>query len=237
MLKRIISRFFIKTLPFDFLKQSADIQDFLRLVRLNGINTILDVGANTGQYAELLFEYGYAGKIVSFEPLTKAHAGLLQKKNRYKNWRIAERCALGEKDSEITINISKNLKSSSILPMLKTHSDIDPESRYVSSEQVPMFALDSIGPKYLEDEDVIFLKMDVQGYEKNVLAGAGMLLHRIKGVQLECSLSPLYDGEMLLPDLIKYIESRGFLLYDIIPGFRDTVNGRLLQADCIFFKK
>jgi len=237
MLRRIISKFFITILPIDFLKQSADVQNFLKLAKNNGINTILDIGANTGQYAELLFEHGYDGKIVSFEPLTEAHKVLLQKEKSFPNWIIADRCALGEMDKEVTIHISKNLKSSSILPMLKMHSDTDPESRYVSSENVPMFTLDTIGPKYLDEDAVIFLKMDVQGYEKNVLAGAEDLFNRIKGIQLECSLSPLYDGELLLADLIKKIEGRGFRLYDIIPGFRDPASGILLQTDCIFLKK
>ncbi len=236
MLKKAIKKIITKTLPYDFTNPSENIQNLVKLLKKFKINKVLDIGANTGQYAESLFNNGYDGKIVSFEPLTVAYNILSQKKNKYRHWEIAERCALGEQDKEIFINISKNLFSSSILPMLKTHSDFAPESRYISTEKVQMFKLDTICPKYIQQDDVTFLKMDVQGYEKYVLMGSEKILKQIKGIQLECSLLPLYEGEMLFIDQIKNIENKGYTLYDIIPGFRDSASGRLLQVDCIFFK-
>lgn len=233
VVKKIISNSF---LPIDFIEEIITSKNLVKLLKNFKINKVFDVGANTGQYAETLFNNGYKGKIVSFEPLTEAYNTLLLKKNKHKEWEVAERCAIGEQDKEISINISKNLWSSSILPILSSHTKYAPESQYIDTEKVQMFKMDTICPKYIEEDDIIFLKMDVQGYEKFVLKGAENILNRIKGIQTECSLIPLYDGEMLFNESIKNIESKGFTLCDIIPGFRDRSSGKLLQADCIFFK-
>jgi FkbM family methyltransferase len=237
ILKKILSKSFNNPLLIEFFAASIGNQNLIKLLRYYNINKVFDVGANTGQYAESLFNNGYNGKIVSFEPLTDAHKILLQKKNKYKQWKIAERCAIGDQDKEISINISDNLVSSSILPMLDSQKKYALGSQYIDKETVQMYRLDTIYPKYIENDDILFLKMDVQGYEKFVLMGSEKLLSYLKGIQLECSLVPLYEGEMLFIDTINDLENKGFTLCEIIPGISDhKFSGRLLQVDCIFFK-
>jgi FkbM family methyltransferase len=238
MLYKIIAKFHSFTTESinNFFGISIANQNLVKLLQNHNVNKIFDIGANTGGYAETLFKNGYNGKIVSFEPLTEAYNKLLLKKDKFNQWKIAERCAIGEHDSEIFINISKNLVSSSILPMLDSHAKYAPQSIYINSEKVKMFKLDTIGPRYIDKDDILFLKMDVQGYEKFVLKGSEKILNKFGGIQLECSLLPLYEGEMLFNESMKYLEKEGFELYDIIPGFRDRTSGRLLQVDCIFFK-
>jgi FkbM family methyltransferase len=241
MLKRLLKKLFSKSFnnPFliEFYATSIGNQNLVKLLKYHKVTKIFDVGANTGQYAESLFDIGYTGKIISFEPLMDAYKVLLQKKKKNKKWQIAERCAIGEQDKEISINISDNLVSSSILPMLDDQVKYEPGSRYIGKETVQMFKLDTIYPKYIENDDILFLKMDVQGYEKYVLMGSEKVLDLLIGVQLECSLVPLYQGEMLFIDTIRYLESKGFTLHEIIPGISDhKFSGRLLQVDCIFFK-
>jgi FkbM family methyltransferase len=236
MLKKIFSKSFCNPLLIEFYAASIGNQNLVKLLKYYNINKVFDIGANVGQYAETLFNNGYDGKIISFEPLTEAYNILLLKKNRYKNWTIAERCAIGELDKEISLNISKNRVSSSILPILDSHLKHAPDSQYIDKETVQMFKLDTISPKYIENGDILFLKLDVQGYEKFVLMGSEKFLSLLKGIQLECSLVPLYDGEMLFIETLKNIESKGFALCEIIPGISDTSSGRLLQVDCIFFK-
>jgi len=236
LLKRLFSNSFNNPLLIEFYATSIGNQNLVKLLKYHKVSKIFDVGANTGQYAEALFEVGYTGKIISFEPLTEAHKVLLQKKKKNKNWQIAERCAVGEQDKEISINISDNLVSSSILPMVDEQVKYEPGTRYIGNETVQMFKMDTIYPKYIENNDVLFLKMDVQGYEKYVLMGSEKLLGLLTGIQLECSLVPLYQGEMLFIDTIRDLASKGFTLYEIIPGISDhKFSGRLLQVDCIFF--
>jgi len=87
-----------------------------------------------------------------------------------------------------------------------------------------------------QKEEKVFLKMDVQGYEKYVLAGATQSLSKIDGIQLEVALIELYAGETLAEEMWNWIRSQGFSLHLIIPGFQHAETGRLLEMDCIFIR-
>ena len=94
------------------------------------IDLVLDVGANKGQFASEIRHCGYAGRIVSFEPLSQAHGELLQSSAGDPMWDTYPRCALGDHDGEAEINIAGNSHSSSIMPMLESHLNAAPESAY-----------------------------------------------------------------------------------------------------------
>jgi FkbM family methyltransferase len=197
------------------------------------LDLILDVGANTGQFARQCRAAGYSGRILSFEPSAAAHAALLQSAADDPLWNVADRIALGAANGEIEINIAANSYSSSILPMLDSHLSAAPASQYLHIEKVPIRRLDDV---LLSDDPSrrIFLKLDVQGYESQVLAGATQLLPRTIAVQLEMSLLPLYEGEVLMPEICATMVANGFELWDLEPSFRDPITGRLLQLDGIF---
>ena len=195
------------------------------------IDLVVDVGANTGQFARECRTAGYKGKIISFEPSAAAHAILLQSAVSDPLWKVADRMALGAAYGQTEINIAANSFSSSILPMLDTHLSAAPASRYLHKERVPLRRLDDI----LSPSDRrIFLKLDVQGYESQVLTGATQLLAHTVAVQLEMSLLPLYEGEVLMSEVSTRMTGNGFELWDIEPSFRDPATGRLLQIDGIF---
>jgi FkbM family methyltransferase len=197
------------------------------------IDLILDIGANTGQFARQCRAAGYNGSILSFEPSATAHAALLQSAADDPLWNVADRMALGAANGEIEINIAANSYSSSILPMLDSHLSAAPASQYLHKEKVPIHRLDDVLPPD-DPNRRIFLKLDVQGYESQVLAGATRLLPRTIAVQLEMSLLPLYEGEVLMPEICATMTASGFELWDLEPSFRDPITGRLLQLDGIF---
>jgi FkbM family methyltransferase len=207
------------------------------LLREHEIDLILDVGANTGQFASYVFGLGYAGRIVSFEPLPAAHAALLATSRANPRWEIAERCCLGEREGEALIHVSENSISSSILPILPEHLAISREAGYVGVEKAPMHPLDAMAPRYLEDSRAALLKIDVQGYEEQVLRGASETLRRTRGLQVELSLRPVYDGQTLFLPMLEWIASLGFTPYRFAPTFMDPRNGRWLQADALFFRE
>ena len=201
------------------------------------INLIFDVGANVGQYvSELRSHVGYKGRIVSFEPMSSAHAKLSKAAVRDELWEVNERVAIGATTGSVNINISSNSVSSSVLSMLDAHANAAPQSRYTSAESVPLAPLDSVALGYFKDDSIAFLKIDTQGYEGEVLRGAAETLQRVAGVQLELSLIPLYEGQMLMPELIKWMTELGFDLWGISPTFADSKSGRMLQVDATFFK-
>src|SRR5580698_2724964 len=204
-----------------------------RLFSLLGVDLVVDVGANAGQFAAQCRDIGYRGQIISFEPSATAHSELLHAAAGDSLWTVADRMALGASTGEVEINISANSFSSSILPMLDSHLSVAPESAYVQRDKVPMRRLDDV----LETVAVnhkIFLKLDVQGFEPQVLQGAIRTLALTRAVQLEMSLLPLYEGEVLMPEMCADMSARGFKLWDLEPSFRDPESGRLLQVDGIF---
>lgn len=201
------------------------------------VNVVLDVGANSGQFGTALRRAGYTGRIVSFEPLSGPFAVLQRKAAADQLWDCRQ-CALGDADQTITINVAGNAgASSSVLPMLKSHQDAFPPANYVGTEQVPINRLDSVAAEFLEPADVLFLKIDVQGFERQVLAGGMQTVNdRCVGMQLELSFIPLYQGDMLIHEAVGLVYSLGFRLTGLLPGFTDPRNGRMLQADGIFFR-
>ena len=200
-----------------------------------GINVVLDVGANAGFYANELRRVGYKGRIISFEPLRSAYSNLLKNKKMDASWE-AINIALGDKDGEAMINIAGNSFSSSILGMLPAHLQSAPDSKYVGQEQVKLSMLDSIfASLHLEDQNIC-LKIDTQGFEEHVLKGAEKSLMYINTIQIEMSLTPLYNGELLFTDLYALLSCKGYQLVSIELGFTDPQSGRLLQIDGIFHR-
>ncbi len=107
----------------------------------------------------------------------------------------------------------------------------------MSAETVEIRRLDSIADEYMEPDDHLFMKIDVQGYEDRVLKGAEGILPEILGIQVELSSVPLYKGQVLFDKVMNYVLNMGFELYELIPGLRDRKSGRLYQFDGIFFRR
>jgi FkbM family methyltransferase len=208
-----------------------------RLLEHCGIDLVLDVGANSGHYATELRAHGYAGKIVSFEPLAAAYAELAAAAGGGPRWRIAPRMALGEKDGEIDIRIAGNSLSSSILDMLPAHEQAAPGSAFVGSERVLLRRLDHVAPEYVMGAKSVLLKIDTQGYEDRVLNGASGVLDRMTAIQTELSLVPLYAGQPLFDEMRGKIEALGFVLFAVFPGYVHDRTGQTLQLDGFFLRR
>jgi FkbM family methyltransferase len=202
------------------------------------IDVVFDVGANSGQFAASLRSAGYKGRIVSFEPLSKPFEILKGRASKDPLWDCRQG-ALGDLEGTIAINVAGNAgQSSSALPMMEAHQDACPQANYIGTEEVPIHRFDSIAQEFLRPTDSCFLKIDVQGFEKQVLAGSRSTLNDgCVGMQLELSIVPLYEGCMLIREAIDLAYSMGFTLTGLLPGFTDVRNGEMLQADGIFFKQ
>jgi FkbM family methyltransferase len=215
---------------------------FFALFKTHEIETVIDVGANDGGYGALLRRGGYTGSILSFEPLEAEHGRLTAAAaaDPGGRWFVHPRTALGSENGEVEIHVAGNSASSSILPMHETHAKAAPESRYVGVQRVPVRRLDEVRHPVLEQAlsgpGRILLKIDTQGYEMPVLQGAERLLRHVAGVQLELSVTSLYDGQIPYLAMIQWLQERGFELWNLIPGFIDPTNARMLQFDGVFFR-
>lgn len=214
----------------------TDEERFMLLVKHHNIDLIFDIGANTGQYAEMLFSLGYKGKIVSFEPLSDAYKAMKSKAQKNPNWIAAEQCAIGEFDGEIEINVSENSVSSSLMKVMDEHVKAEPSSRIAKQEKVKIYKLDTIAKQFMGSAKNLLIKIDTQGYEDNVIEGAKETIKQCKGMQVELSLTKLYEGQKLFDEMVKKITSLGFSLQQIEPSFTDKNSGKMLQVDGIFFR-
>jgi FkbM family methyltransferase len=208
---------------------------FVHALDLHGVDAVLDVGANIGQFGQALRRAGFAGRIVSVEPLQNAYDALHRAAGADAGW-STQRAAVGERVGTITMNIAANSVSSSALPMLDRHTDAAPQSRYVAREEVPSTTVDDLVAQHALNPASTLLKIDVQGFEHQVLSGAAATLAQFVAIRTEMSLVPLYDGQLLMADMIAQLSERGFELWMFEPGFVEPGTGRLLQADGVFFK-
>jgi FkbM family methyltransferase len=207
----------------------------VRLMDKHGVNFVVDVGANVGQYAGQIRQFGYRGEILSLEPLSEAYDRLRREAGRDERW-YAEQSAIGRSPGEAEINIAGNSASSSLLPMLDRHVNAVPSSRYVGTETVRVRRLDDVLDRYQTDGKRIFLKVDTQGFEREVLAGLGERIDDLTGLQLEMSLVPLYAGQMLVEETMRWAAEAGLRLASVEPGVRDPESGELLQMDGVFVR-
>jgi len=205
-------------------------------LREKNINYILDVGANEGQFVKELRFYGYKDKVVSFEPLLEAHKKLTEISKNDNDWEIFRPLALGNKNTKNIINISKNSVSSSILNMSEEHIANAPESRFIGKQSIEEIKLDDIFNELKIENKNLFLKIDTQGYEFQVLEGVQKNLYLFKGILVEVSLSELYEGQKPWLEIINLIQSHGFKLWSVDRGFTNKKNGKTLQMDLCFFK-
>ena len=201
------------------------------------LDIFFDVGANVGSYVEQIRKQGYLGKVVSFEPTSAAHKVLLSQSLKDGNWSVYERCALGDKNGTIKINVSLNSYSSSVLSMSQLHLDAAPGSEFVSQESVPIFRISDVWKSKFSQYRKVGLKIDVQGFELDVLAGAIEILHFIEFIQIEMSLAQVYEGQSLYTDVDSLLRSYGFFLWKVLPGFCNPQTGQLLQFDGIYVRE
>lgn len=199
------------------------------------VNLVLDVGANIGQYAKSLREQGYKGRMISFEPLEAEFTELQEQTEADAEW-TCKNLALGAYDGVCEIHVAGNSYSSSILPMLERHLENAPESEYIGKQTVPIARLDTLRPEILQEDDRVYLKIDVQGFESEVLKGATKFLKNVVCIEMELSVVPLYKDQELFLSMIKYLQRVGFDLVWIERGFSDQTTGEVLQFDGIFIR-
>jgi FkbM family methyltransferase len=210
-------------------------RDRMQLLVDERIDLLLDVGASTGTYVERVRADGYRGRVISFEPLLGSFSELSRAASGDDAWEC-RRVALGDTDGPETINVSRNRGSSSVLPITERCVESAPEAEYVATEEIEVARLDSLAPTLVGGARRLFLKLDVQGFELHVLRGAAETLRLVRGLEAELSLAPLYEGQVLLQDMVDYLEHEGFALIGLARGFRDRSTGRILQLDGLFVR-
>lgn len=203
----------------------------MALIRTLGIDIVLDVGANRGFWSQHLRLSGYKGHIVSFEPIAANAVAIDAKRKGDPKWR-AQTCALGGEDGFADFNMV--LSGPDDETVLSSFLPIRQKDARTSTARVEVKRLDSFWPmlRDLAPEPRIFLKMDTQGFDSQVVAGAGAVIDHVRLLQSEIAVEPLYDGMTHYTDALRGYEDRGFRLMDLFVVNR-TQDGGVLEYDCL----
>ena len=226
---------FLATLGYELAPLNKSYDEFvLALVRRQRVDVLVDVGANQGQYARRFRDRGFAGRIISFEPMREAFDRLASEARSEGRWAV-RRVALGDHPSIAELHVAANSVSSSLLPIGTLHVRAEPASRYVRTESVHVSTLDN----ELASEPSasrFWLKLDVQGYELSALKGCENLLQHFAYVYAECSFVELYKGHALADEIIAWLRERGFILSGVYNLAYDR-GGKAVQADFLFTRQ
>jgi FkbM family methyltransferase len=200
------------------------------------VNCVFDVGANTGQYGKGLRRFGYTGRIVSFEPVADTFAKLRRAAEKDPDWQVYN-FALGREDSVQSIHVDwKSMNS--LLPPSEYGKGRYRRFAKGRTEEIEIRRLDGVMEKVLDGVagPRPYLKMDTQGYDMEVFAGAGSRIADFVGMQSEVAALRLYEGSPGMGEAITAYEEAGFGITGMYPVTREEPSGRVVEFDCVMMR-
>ena len=206
---------------------------------LLAIDCVIDVGAHNGRfYRYLRQEVGFRGLVVSFEPIPILVEELRRRAAREQDWLI-EGCALGATAGSAELNVARMKVFSSFLrPLNDELSRFEGDNTVQETVACPVRTLADVLPELRSLHGVrnIFLKLDTQGFDLEVLKGAGDLLAGVPLLQTELSIIPIYAGMPRYDDVLRFLETRGFTPSGIFP-VEESPFPLLIELDCILINR
>jgi FkbM family methyltransferase len=203
------------------------------LLAAREVELVLDVGANVGAFGRLLRDAGYRGRIASFEPVAAPFEELSVAAANDPLWSV-HRVALGRESGTRTINVMAKTAQSSFHEANSLGRALIPTLQTAYTEQVEVRRLDEIFAEVAApaSRPRTYLKMDTQGWDLEVLAGAGGCLDAIVALQSELAVRPLYDGMPTWLEALTELDRLGFTPTGLYPVGRDP-EWRILEYDCV----
>jgi len=206
----------------------------VRALATQGIlpRTIVDVGANKGQFTVAAVNLLHPARVHSFEPLPREAAALRRHCARYPQVTVHE-VALGDASSRARLHVNAHSHSSSLLELGERHRRAFPSAAEVDVIDVEVSRLDeTLDPASLESP--VLVKIDTQGYEAKVLAGAEGLLNALDWLIIETSFEPLYEGEQTFGGVVERVAELGYRFVRPVGSLCDPATGEFLQMDVLF---
>jgi FkbM family methyltransferase len=201
------------------------------------VNCVVDVGARVGDYGALCRRLGYEGRIVSFEPATDNYRVLSERACGDDRW-IVVQGALGSADEQRALNIAAFSALNSFLePNEYNVSLCGDAGRVIGREVVDVRRLDSVLPAYVADlpEPRVFLKIDTQGWDIEVIRGADRILPLVLALHVELAVRPIYGDAVTYLEALQQLEATGFELSGLFPGVSEG-GVRVVEFECFMTK-
>jgi FkbM family methyltransferase len=231
LFKLLKNKNFLKTLLHSGVAASVEHTKVFKNLKKTKFLSIIDIGANRGQFALIARNYYPNANIISFEPLEEPAKTFRHIFNSDSNTLLYEN-ALGPIHKKMEIHISKQDDSSSLLPISGLQNDIFPGTAEKETRTVEVKTLDEI----LSVDSIkqpALLKVDVQGFEIDVLKGCESLLPLFEYIYVECSFVELYVGQSLAHEIISFLRAFKFALTGIY-NLSYSKQGFPIQGDFLF---
>ena len=206
--------------------------DFVDIMLAHEIDVVLDIGANDGDYGREIRDRGYKGLIISFEPNPIVYKRLQTAIAKDPKWH-AYSLAFGEEDGEAMLSVAQNDTMSSFKRL--TEFGQNTSAKQMGTVNVKIARLDTFLNKHPEFLKNTYLKIDTQGFEMEVLRGAGELLSKITAIQAEIALVHTYADEFDWLDIIYWIRKRKFEVVTAICN--STLGPRVREFDFVFVRR
>jgi FkbM family methyltransferase len=198
--------------------------------------TVLDVGAQYGQFARAAAIAFPGCRVVAFEPLRASIERLRRAVGHRPDIQVLE-FALGDRDGEEILHVSRNPGSSSVLRLEAAHVRAFPGTEIAREERIRVRRLDTlVNAGEVRLDRPVLMKVDVQGFEARVFEGCGTALDRVDALIVEMSLVALYAGQPLLADVRRLLESRGLRYAGEFDRVVSPVTGDVVQVDGLFLR-
>jgi FkbM family methyltransferase len=194
----------------------------------NTEGVILDVGGGTATTATIFSKHFPTKKIYVFEPIKTNFQEIERQKQA--NWILVNK-AVGSQVGTTQINIANRITASSLLEMNENTEGYGDILTLKDKETIKVTTLDTEIPANIS---VSILKMDVQGFEMEVLKGATETLKRTHVIVLEINNHDGYKGAPTYFDIDDFLRQKGFQLYDLLPNVR--INHKLQDWDAIYVR-
>jgi FkbM family methyltransferase len=219
------------------LNRAVQAQHIQELLSSRDINVVLDVGGHEGGFGTFLRGVHYEGPIVSFEPVAGSVEALERIAAEHPPW-IVHKLALGERDEEAAMTVFHQTVLNSLhRPSEYGLAEFPDSFQEDHEETVQVRRLDGFLREWdppVEDPRML-LKIDVQGSEWEVLAGAEECLDDFTAVQVEAAVKPFYEGVRPWWDVVRLLGERGFAMSGVFPVTRDRLM-RIIEVDCVFVR-
>ncbi len=197
-----------------------------------GIDTVLDIGANTGQFTKTIALLLPNAKIYSFEPLPDCFAQLQEFSLNNPRINIFN-LGIGDESGVLSFERNEYSPSSSFLKINDTHKQAFTFTENSTTVKVKIERLDDV-TQNLDLGKSLFIKIDVQGYEDKVLKGGEETIKKANIVIVETSFVPLYESQPLFDDVYSVFKKLGFSYFGMNDQLSDPHTGQILQGDAIF---